>query len=206
MTARIQVLRESREAPVEFQKLLRDAVGVNPFGEAMYRFVWGQNRSEWIGGKWQDRDEHGILIREVTECRFVLKYAPPLFKSDRWYVERWYPPSVSKEQWAVKSLVGDDGGPNFSYEDAFGPYPSRGRYQHFFTVEGPEPECAFRELTRERAKWLADLAWSSEHAAKKTLQQEKDALAEKERAASAHNIEEMDEQVPAFVAPHEFVL
>ena len=202
--SRIEVVRESREAPAKYQEMLRRAAGNNPFGEPRYRFVWGQNRLEWLGGKWEDRDEHGILIREVVEVRHVLKYAPPLFASDRWYVEQWYANEVTREQWSVKNIEGDNGGPSFSYEDAFGPYPSKGRYRHFFTVEGPDNR--FRELTPERAQWLANLVWSSEHAAKKTLQQEKDVLADRQHKESAANIEVMDEQTPAFVAPHEFVL
>ncbi|HUN62706.1 MAG TPA: hypothetical protein VMU53_11985, partial [Candidatus Sulfotelmatobacter sp.] len=62
----IQVLREQHEPPVGVQERLAVAGGLNRFGDPNYRVVWGWNRLAWIGGKFEDRDQHGTLLREVV--------------------------------------------------------------------------------------------------------------------------------------------
>src|SRR5262249_34374229 len=71
---RIVVVRETHEAPENVARRLELAGGRNRFGEANYRAVWGWSRLAWIGGKFEDRDEHGALIRERIELRKEPKY------------------------------------------------------------------------------------------------------------------------------------
>ena len=52
---------------MEAARALALAGGRNRFGEPNYRAVWGWSRLDWIGGKWEDRDASGSLIREVVE-------------------------------------------------------------------------------------------------------------------------------------------
>src|SRR6266568_3403676 len=65
----ILVVRETHDTPENVARRLERAGGVNRFGEANYRAVWGWNRLAWIGGKFEDRDEHGALLRECIELR-----------------------------------------------------------------------------------------------------------------------------------------
>lgn len=143
----IQVIRERHEAPRFVQEALRLAGGITRFGEPNYRAVWGWNRLTWIGGKWEDRDAAGNLLREAVELRLEPKYA----QRNRWHIERWLPPETygSPEQWYAQTLEVEDGR-NVS---ALGPYPARGEYEHCFTLEGPRGE--FIQLTPEAARHIA---------------------------------------------------
>jgi hypothetical protein len=144
----IQILRETHEAPAEVARALELAGGRNRFGEPNYRAVWGWSRLDWIGGKWEDRDPAtGALAREVVELRREPKYAP----HNRWHIERWMPPESygSPEEWLAQTLEMANG----RNIPALGPYPSRGDYEHCFTLEGPRGE--FVQLTPAAARHIA---------------------------------------------------
>jgi hypothetical protein len=144
----IEILRETHEAPTDVARSLELAGGRNPFGEANYRAVWGWSRLDWIGGKWEDRDAiSGALVREVVELRREPKYLP----HNRWHIERWMPPESygSPDQWRAETLEIENG----RGISALGPYPSRGDYEHCFTVEGPRGE--FVQLTPAVARHIA---------------------------------------------------
>jgi hypothetical protein len=136
----IEVIRESKRAPEEFQKRLALKGGRNFFGEPNYRVVWGWSRLSWLGGKWSDRDASGNVFREVIELREEPKY---FMKLNRWIVERWFPPEFygSPRYWDLKTVIYEDG----IAIPALGPYPSRGDYEEVFTVEAPNEE--FVQLT-----------------------------------------------------------
>src|SRR5579871_6932287 len=130
----IRVLRETHEAPADVAREVASAGGRNLYGEPNYRAVWGWSRLDWIGGKWEDRDAAGNLLREAVEVRREPKYLP----HDRWHIERWMPPESygSPEAWHAETRE-FAGGRSVA---ALGPYPSRGDYEHCFTVAGPGGE------------------------------------------------------------------
>jgi hypothetical protein len=134
MTHRIDILRETHTAPASLQLRLARAGGLNRFGEANFRAVWGWSRLTWIGGTWCDADAHGNPTREITELREVPKYFP----HDRWHIERWMPPESygSPRQWYAQTIERADG----ISIPALGPYPRRGEYEHCFTLQGPDGE------------------------------------------------------------------
>ncbi len=117
----IEVVRENKRTPRELQARITQVGGRNPHGAPMFRLVWGWSRLAWIGGEWEDHDDAGTLIRKVTEFREVPKYTP----FDRWHVEKWVPPETygTPEQWKA------------NLEAALGPYPSRGEWEHCFTIQ-----------------------------------------------------------------------
>lgn len=131
------------------------AGGCNWFGEANYRAVWGWSRLSWIGGKWEDRDASGALVREAVELRLEPKYAP----HNRWHIERWLPPESygSPAEWYAQTLEIEHG----RSIPALGPYPSRGEYEHCFTLEGPRGE--FVQLTPAVARQVARLIEAGRH-------------------------------------------
>ncbi len=143
----IPIIRETHDAPANVARALALAGGCNRFGEPNYRAVWGWSRLDWIGGKWEDRDAHGVLVREVIELRREPKYLP----HDRWHVERWMPPESygSPEAWHAETMEIENG----RGIAALGPYPSRGDYEHCFTLEGPRGE--FVQLTPAVARHIA---------------------------------------------------
>lgn len=144
----IQIIRETHEAPADVARALELAGGCNWFGESNYRAVWGWSRLDWIGGKWEDRDPaDGTLLREVIEVRREPKYA----SRDRWHIERWLPAESygSPAEWQAQTLEIADG----RNVAALGPYPSRGDYEHCFTLEGPRGE--FVQLTPAVARHIA---------------------------------------------------
>ena len=143
----IHILRETHEAPAGVARELLLAGGRNLFGEANYRAVWGWSRLDWIGGKWEDRDAEGKLVREVVEVRLEPKYVP----HNRWHIERWLPPENygSPERWVAEIVEIENG----RSVPALGPYPSRGDYEHCFTLEGARGE--FVQLTLSVARYIA---------------------------------------------------
>jgi hypothetical protein len=149
----IQVTRETHEAPAAICERLARARGLNRYGEANFRVVWGGARLAWIGGRWVDRDAHGNVIREAIELRQEPKYIP----AERWHIERWMPPEAygSPEEWFARTVETEDG----IRIPALGPYPSRGEYEHCFTLEGPRGE--FLPLSAAACDWIVRaVAWS----------------------------------------------
>ena len=145
----IQVTRETHEAPEGVRRRLEAAGGTNRFGEPNFRAVWGGARLGWIGGKWEDRDANGRLIRESVSVRLEPKYVP----LDRWHIERWCPAEMygSPEDWERATAEIVDG----QTVAALGPYPSRGEYEHVMTLAGPGGE--FVQLTPSVVERLAQL-------------------------------------------------
>src|SRR2546423_752320 len=149
----IRVLRETHDTPEAVAQSLSRAGGLNRFGEPNYRAVWGWNRLAWIGGKFEDRDAHGALLRERVELREEPKY-PAV---NRWHIEKWLPPEVygSPRAWYAQTVERENG----VSIPALGPYPSRGEYEHCFTLEGPRGE--FVQLTPTVAGHIARaIEWS----------------------------------------------
>ena len=149
----IRVVRETHDTPASVERRLILAGGLNTFGLPNYRACWGWNRLTWIGGKWEDRDAAGNLVREVVQLRQVPKYVP----HDRWHIERWVPPEVygTPAQWYERTLEVEGG---YSIP-ALGPYPARGEYEHCFTLQGPRGE--FIQLTPTVAEQVARLIEAS---------------------------------------------
>jgi hypothetical protein len=152
----IRVLRETHEPPPSVAHRLHLAGGSNRFGEPNYRAVWGWSRLGWVGGKWEDRNDAGDLVREVVELRYVPKYAP----HDRWHIERWLPPEAygSPRDWYGQTIE-LAGGRNIP---ALGPYPDRGEYEHCFTLE--DPQGRFVQLTPTVAEYIARAIETGRHA------------------------------------------
>lgn len=143
-----RTIRETHEAAPAVARELALAGGYNRLGEPNYRAVWGWSRLDWIGGKWEDRDPvSGTILREVVELRREPKYAP----HNRWHIERWMPPESygSPDTWRAETVEIVDG----RNVPALGPYPSRGDYEHCFTIEGPLGQ--FVQLTPAVARHIA---------------------------------------------------
>jgi len=109
--------------------------------------VWGWSRLSWVGGKWEDRDDAGNLVREIVELRRVPKYTP----HERWHIERWLPPEAygSPRDWYAQTIEREGG----LSVPALGPYPASGEYEHCFTLAGPNGE--FVQLTSAVAEYIA---------------------------------------------------
>jgi len=187
----ILVIRETHDTPETVAHRLERAGGINRFGESNYRAVWGWNRLAWIGGKFEDRDEHGALLRERVELRMEPKY-PAV---NRWHIERWVPPEVygSPRAWYAQTIERENG----VSIPALGPYPSRGEYEHCFTLEGPRGE--FIQLTPTIAEHIARaIEWSRQFpvsAKKRRLYNRKQ---REERSYEEWAYDHLDDSVPAF--------
>ena len=188
----IVILRERHEAPEAVTRRLLLAGGVNRFGEANYRAVWGWNRLGWIGGKFEERDpETGTLLREVVELRREPKY-PAV---NRWHIERWVAPEVygSPRAWYAQTVEVADG----RSVPALGPYPSRGEYEHCFALEGRHGE--FVQLTATAAERIARaIEWSRGQARvlRRAALYERERREEREYGEWAYDL--LDDATPAF--------
>ena len=144
---------KTHEAPASIQERVARAGGLNRLGEPNFRVVWGGSRLAWIGGRWTNRDSDGSVIRETIELRRVPKYIP----HDRWHIERWTPPEMygSPDIWYEQTVEVEDG----IRIPALGPYPSRGEYEHCFTLNGPRGE--FVPLAGAACDWIVRaIEWS----------------------------------------------
>ncbi len=158
------MLRETKRASDKIQERVARAGGANRYGEPNFRVVWGWSRLTWIGGRWTDRDASGNVVREAVELREVPKYVP----HDRWHIERWMPPESygSPAEWRARN-VELDGGISIP---ALGPYPSRGEYEHCFTLAGlrgefvPLDSAACDEIVRA-IEWARAQPVSAQRAA-----------------------------------------
>jgi hypothetical protein len=189
---RIHVLRETHVTPEAVTRRLDLAGGRNLLCEPNYRAVWGWNRLAWIGGKFEERDPAtGSLLREVVELRQEPKY-PAV---NRWHIERWMPPEVygSPRAWYAQTIERENG----VSIPALGPYPSRGEYEHCFTLEGPRGE--FVQLTSTIAEHVARaIEWSRKFPRSEKKRQIND---REQRAARNYEnwaYDALDNSVPAF--------
>jgi len=189
---RIIVLRETHETPENVAQRLDRAGGRNRFGEANYRALWGWNRLAWIGGKFEERDPAtGSFLREVVELRQEPKY-PAV---NRWHIERWVPPEVygPPREWYAQTIERENG----VSIPALGPYPSRGEYEHCFTLEGPRGE--FVQLTPTVAERIARaIEFSRAHSRSSSRRSLYDREGREERAYENWAYDVLDDAVPAF--------
>src|SRR5579859_3671585 len=163
------VLRETHETPENVARRLCLAGGWNRLG--------------WIGGKFEDRNERGDLIREVVELRWEPKYP----QVNRWHVERWVPAEAygSPRAWYAQTLERADG----KSVAALGPYPERGEYEHCFTLQGPRGE--FVQLTPTIAEHVAraiEWARGGDRAAQRAKLYEREAREERAYAEWASEV------------------
>lgn len=187
----IHVLRETHNAPESVAQRLARAGGINRFGEPNYRAIWGWNRIAWIGGKFEDRDEHGELLRERIELRQEPKY-PAV---NRWHIERWLPPEAygSPRHWYSLTIERENG----ISIPALGPYPSRGDYEHCFTLEGLLGE--FLQLTPTVAEHIARAIECSRVLSRaKTRAHLYDRARRQEQQYESWAYDVLDDVVPAF--------
>ena len=190
LLGKIQVIRETHETPEEVARRLEAAGGRNRFGEPNYRVTWGWNRLAWIGGKFEDRDAHGDLVREVVELRLEPKYP----QVNRWHVERWVAPDVygSPREWYANTVESANG----VSVPALGPYPERGEYEHCFTLQGPKGE--FVQLTPTIVEHVAraiECARRFPPAKQRGMLYEREAREEREYEEWAYTL--MDDEAPA---------
>lgn len=171
----IQVTRETHQAPASVCERIERAGGRNRFGEPNFRVVWGGSRLAWIGGRWTDRDASGRLVRESIELRQVPKYIP----LERWHIERWTPPESygSPELWYAQTVEVEDG----IRVPALGPYPSRGDYEHCFTLENSRGE--FISLSPAACDWIVRAV---EWARRQPRQMRRQALTAREARRERH--------------------
>ena len=188
----ILVIRETHDAPDDVAHRLSRAGGTNRFGEANYRAVWGWNRLGWIGGKFEERDPStGSLLREVVELRQEPKY-PAV---NRWHIEKWLPSELygSPRQWYAQTVERENG----VSIPALGPYPSRGEYEHCFTLEGPRGE--FVQLTPTIAEHIARaIEWSRNAPRTKRRAKLYDRDSREESNYENWAFDVLDDSVPAF--------
>jgi hypothetical protein len=193
----IRVIRETHRTPASICERVARAGGLNRLDEPNFRVVWGGARLAWIGGRWTDRDANGNVIREAIELRRKPKYIP----HDRWHIERWMPPEAygSPELWRAQTTEVEDG----IAIPALGPYPSRGEYEHCFTLAGVRGE--FIPLSPAACDWIVRAV---EWARRKPRGVRRAAVAAREsrRALDFDRAADdiLDDAVPAFHA-HPFV-
>jgi hypothetical protein len=148
-----------------FQKLIDRKVGLNPYGEPLYRVVWGWSRLDWVAGLQDLYDDKGNWRCEEYGLWREPKYSY-LGRDglDRWMVEKWIPADRygTREYWeaATEEIEG------VHNTQALGPYPSRGEYELSFVLQEPDTAATrkagiaqdFIQLTDDAVSMIVELA------------------------------------------------
>jgi hypothetical protein len=114
---------------------------------------------------------------------------------NRWHIERWLPPETygSPRAWYAQTIECENG----ISIPALGPYPSRGEYEHCFTLETPRGK--FVQLTPTIAEHIARaIEWSRNCARAKSRSRFYDREHRTERSYDQWAFDLMDDAVPAF--------
>jgi hypothetical protein len=119
---------ERRTCPEAFQERLTRAVGVNPYGEPLWKIVWGQTATFTAGGYWphdgflgyrQLMLSNGALRGEGEPCWMVLEWRPP-------------------EKYGSPALYYFENRDEYTELQTLGEYPYRGRYEVAFKLTSQE--------------------------------------------------------------------
>lgn len=109
--------KETRQCPPEFQARLTRMFGKNPFGEPIFKIVWGSSVFHRMGNTWMDKDG-------TTRIGFRDKYLCP-GGIPAWNILRW----KSAREFGTPDLWYDRTWDPVSHLYALGEYPWRGRYE-----------------------------------------------------------------------------
>lgn len=145
MRSTTQETVEHRACPANVARELELAGGKNPFGEPLFRVVWGYDRIVPITGEWQEFEQYVATLtdkltgfserrlvtklkRSVIETRHLPKYLP----GNCWHLEMWRPPEEygSPEEW---KKLGEEVIQGLTV-DTSGPYPERGEYELCYPI------------------------------------------------------------------------
>jgi hypothetical protein len=112
--------------------------GINPYGDNLFRVVWGPSRKHLVGGNWEDHDiiiptdaelaNHGhdiSLVRRVIEYRWISKYI-----QEQWVLERWLTPIQYAGTPATWFATQYDQEAKLL---TLGPYPAHGEYEECYS-------------------------------------------------------------------------
>jgi hypothetical protein len=162
-----------RKVPPEVTERLKLAGGLNPFGEPMFRVVWGWDRVVPNHGLYKEMTVRVDSQREITlptnivETRMEPKYLP----ASCWHLEMWRPPSDygTPETWGKlgQEIVGD------LTVDTSGPFPHRGEYELCYPLTSDLTETgAFIGLNGTTAELLVNAIKASNQQRLSMLQRE----------------------------------
>lgn len=107
---------ETRQCPKEFQDRITRMFGTTPFGDPIFKIVWGQSQFIRMGNVW--RDVHGNERRGFRE-RYQSDGQPG------WIIMRWRSASEYGNQDSYYAQTWDE----YSQLHFLGEYPWRGRYE-----------------------------------------------------------------------------
>lgn len=155
-----------RVIPRRYQDFVRRIGGRNRFGTDNWRIVWGPDRLEMVGGAWMDED--GTTRTEMREAQ---KYGPrPVY-----HLEKWCPPEMygTWEAWEYENAFKIDGlTPELGIQ-VIGAYPSRGEYEHSFTLSGQLYFYTLEKLIRLNLQSRYDTTTSEERQAQRQAIEDK---------------------------------
>lgn len=115
----------SMEAPPAVQPLLRRLGGVSPYGDPIYRLVWGWDAKRWKNGREVRWFDDGYRERRHLERFHIFKWLP------------WWKVATSRAEWRA---------------DLDGPFPYRGHYEPLLAIEEASTGAYVRpseEIARE---------------------------------------------------------
>lgn len=143
--------------------------GFNPYGEPIFRVVWGPSVTKIVGGFWMDNGK--------SEYRVTPKYG----YDPKWILERWQPACEvgTPEVWDEQTRT-----PDGFY--GIGPFPAHGRYLHCTTFSTQKGFGGYVPLEPGLVELAARAVWMGRVASKSEIAIEiRDSELAKERAQDA---------------------
>lgn len=115
---------ERRLCPESFQARLTQAVGVNQYGEPLYKIAWGQTETYTAGGVWPH--DHFFGYRQL-----MLSNSSPSGRGmPCWMILEWHPP----EDYDTDAVYYFRNRDETTGLQTLGEYPYRGRYEVAFRL------------------------------------------------------------------------
>ena len=119
---------ERRICPPEFQQRLTQAVGINQYGEPLFKIAWGGSETYTAGGVWPH--DHFFGYRQL-----MLSNSSPTGKGQPcWMILEWHPPSDYDTDAVYYYQNRDDA----TGLQTLGEYPYKGRYEVAFKLVSQE--------------------------------------------------------------------
>lgn len=195
---RVEILRECDHRPdPRFQRRIDRQVGLNRFGEPLYRLVWGWQRLDWLAGLVDRYNDKGTWLCQQYGLFYEPKYSYLGSAAlDRWIVEKWMPPEDygTRETWEYETEEVEGA----RTTQALGPYPSRGDYELSFVIQD-QKAGHFLQLTSEMVERIIGVTEVSRRLDSDKRRQLLEEEEERKQKALKNEIEELwDDAAVAF--------
>jgi hypothetical protein len=191
------------------QERLTQIGGTNRYGEPNFRVVWGQDQTKIAMGAFHMKYIIGRAVEKrpiYDEERKVWKVRATVTEIGlpRFVIENWLPPEYwDRDEWESRRNQFIDG----ELVDVLGPFPERGDYRHYMTIETEDGKFKYPDDTD--LDFIQEGLWLAQHRPVSPEQETRDMIYSAEKAREkqsdqfeAEIIDEMKIHAHRVINPH----